>query len=104
MGYGLRAKTRSGTRRIASRSTRLSSEHFVLLVKSGATEAHLRLDSTVVHGHIEKGPKCNYEHLRALLAIVRMERARFPGGVTFERIPGWRTRRPTGWRTRPKRS
>ena len=40
-----------------------------------------------MHGHIEKGRKCNYEYLRALLAIVRMERARFPGGVTFERIP-----------------
>jgi ribonuclease HI len=53
----------------------------------GVTQAHLRTDSPVVMGHLSRPHTCKAPHLRALLTAVREQEARFPGGVTFERIP-----------------
>jgi ribonuclease HI len=58
----------------------------------GATEAHLRTDSPVVMGHLMYPHTCKKPHLRALLAAVWEQARRFPGGVTFERIPSKQNR------------
>jgi ribonuclease HI len=52
----------------------------------GVTEAHLRTDSPVVMGHLSQPHTCKAPHLKVLLAEVREQEARFPGGVRFERI------------------
>lgn len=52
----------------------------------GATEAHLRTDSTVVVEHYLQPHTCEAEHLKVLLSAVLDQVGRFPGGVTIERI------------------
>ncbi len=54
---------------------------------AGATSAYVRLDSSVVIKQLTKKSRTRAEHLIRLKAEVEEQRARYPGGVTFARIP-----------------
>jgi probable phosphoglycerate mutase len=53
----------------------------------GATSAYVRLDSPVVFGHLTGRSRARAEHLIHLKAEVEAQIARYPGRVTFTRIP-----------------
>jgi probable phosphoglycerate mutase len=53
----------------------------------GATQAHVRVDSKVVYHQLRREWKCNLAHLIALRTAVEEQVARYPGGVTFKRMP-----------------
>ena len=54
---------------------------------AGATSAHVRMDSTVVVGHLTGASRARAEHLIQLKEEVEAQKARYPGRVTFARIP-----------------
>lgn len=53
----------------------------------GATRAHVRVDSQVVYHQLKRKWKCNLAHLIALRTAVEEQVGRYPGGVTFKRVP-----------------
>jgi ribonuclease HI len=53
----------------------------------GATSAHVRMDSTVVHGQLTGAKRVEAEHLIQLKEEIEAQKARYPGRVTFARIP-----------------
>ena len=54
---------------------------------AGATSAHVRMDSPVVFGHLTGASRTLAEHLIQLKKEVEAQKARYPGRVTFARIP-----------------
>jgi ribonuclease H / adenosylcobalamin/alpha-ribazole phosphatase len=54
---------------------------------AGATSAHVRMDSPVVFGHLSGASRARAEHLIQLKEEVEAQVARYPGRVTFARIP-----------------
>src|SRR6476620_11295468 len=54
---------------------------------AGATSAHVRMDSPVVFGHLSGASRARAEHLIKLKEEVEAQVARYPGRVTFARIP-----------------
>jgi hypothetical protein len=54
---------------------------------AGATSAHVRLDSPVVFGHLSGAWRARAAHLIQLKEDVEAQVARYPGRVTFARIP-----------------
>jgi ribonuclease HI len=54
---------------------------------AGATSAHVRMDSRVVYGQLAGITQAWAEHLIELREEVKAEVARYPGRVTFARIP-----------------
>ena len=54
---------------------------------AGATSAHVRMDSTVVIGHLTGASRARAEHLIQLKEEVEAQKARYSGRVTFARIP-----------------
>jgi ribonuclease H / adenosylcobalamin/alpha-ribazole phosphatase len=54
---------------------------------AGATSAHVRMDSPVVFGHLTGASRTLAEHLVQLKEEVEAQKARYPGQVTFARIP-----------------
>jgi ribonuclease HI len=54
---------------------------------AGATSAHLRMDSTLVYGHLTGATHARAEHLIQLKEEVEAQVARYPGRVKFARIP-----------------
>ena len=54
---------------------------------AGATSAHVRMDSPVVFGHLTGASRALAEHLIQLKEEVEAQKARYPGRVTFARIP-----------------
>ena len=54
---------------------------------AGATSAHVRMDSPVVFGHLSGASRARAEHLIQLKEEVEAQLARYPGRVTFARIP-----------------
>ena len=54
---------------------------------AGATSAHVRMDSPVVFGHLSGASRARAEHLIQLKEEVEAQMARYPGRVTFTRIP-----------------
>lgn len=54
---------------------------------AGATSAHVRMDSPVVFNQLTGRARCQAEHLIRLKAEVEEQVARYPGRVTFARIP-----------------
>ena len=54
---------------------------------AGATSAHVRMDSTVVIGHLTGAWRARAEHLIQLKEEVEAQKARYSGRVTFARIP-----------------
>jgi ribonuclease HI len=54
---------------------------------AGATSAYVRMDSSIVFGHLTRRSKARSAHLQLLKAEVDKQRARFPGGVTYALIP-----------------
>jgi ribonuclease H / adenosylcobalamin/alpha-ribazole phosphatase len=54
---------------------------------AGATSAHVRMDSPVVFGHLSGASRARAEHLIQLKEEVAPQVARYPGRVTFARIP-----------------
>jgi ribonuclease HI len=57
---------------------------------AGATSSHVRMDSAVVHGQLTGAKDARAEHLIELKEEVEAQKARYPGRVTFARIPGER--------------
>ncbi len=55
--------------------------------EAGATSAHVRMDSTVVSGHLNKTSTARAERLIKLKEEVEAQAAMYPGRVTYERIP-----------------
>jgi ribonuclease HI len=53
----------------------------------GADTVYLRTDSPVVVGHYRRPETCRLPHMRELLAEVKKQAARFPGGVRLWRVP-----------------
>jgi ribonuclease H / adenosylcobalamin/alpha-ribazole phosphatase len=62
---------------------------------AGATSAHVRMDSPVVFGHLSGASRARAEHLIQLKEEVEAQVARYPGRVTFTRIP-WGAERRRG--------
>ena len=54
---------------------------------AGATSAYVRMDSPVVFGHLSGASRARAEHLIQLKEEVEAQVARYPGRVTFARIP-----------------
>lgn len=54
---------------------------------AGATSAYVRGDSPVAFGHLTGASRARAEHLIQLKDEVEAQKARYPGGVTFARIP-----------------
>jgi len=54
---------------------------------AGATSAHVRMDSSVVFGHLSEASHARAEHLIQLKEEVDAQVARYPGRVKFDRIP-----------------
>ena len=54
---------------------------------AGATSAYVRMDSTLVHGQLTGAKRARAEHLIQLKEEVEAQVARYPGRVTFARIP-----------------
>lgn len=55
---------------------------------AGATADHVRMDSSVVFGHLTGASRARAEHLIQLKGEVEAQMARYPPGrVTFDRIP-----------------
>lgn len=54
---------------------------------AGATSAHVRMDSPVVSGHLSGEWRARAGHLIPLKEEVEAQVARYPGRVTFDRIP-----------------
>src|ERR687892_2800893 len=54
---------------------------------AGATSAYVRMDSPVVFGHLSGASRARAEHLIRLKEEVEAQVARYPGRVTFARIP-----------------
>lgn len=54
---------------------------------AGATSAHVRMDSTLVHGHLTGASRARAEHLIQLKGEVEAQVKRYPGRVKFTRIP-----------------
>jgi ribonuclease H / adenosylcobalamin/alpha-ribazole phosphatase len=54
---------------------------------AGATSAHVRMDSPVVFGHLSGASRLRAEHLIQLKEDVEAQVARYPGRVTYARIP-----------------
>ena len=54
---------------------------------AGATSAHVRMDSPVVFGHLSGASRARAGHLIQLKEEVEAQVARYPGRVTFARIP-----------------
>ena len=54
---------------------------------AGATSAHVRMDSPVVFGHLSGASRARAEHLIKLKEEVEAQVARYPGRVTFARVP-----------------
>ena|SRR5215510_2688453 len=52
----------------------------------GATSAHVRMDSTVVHGQLTGAKGVEAERLIQLKEEIEAQKARYPGRVTFARI------------------
>jgi ribonuclease HI len=52
-----------------------------------ATSAHVRMDSPVVFGHLSGASRARAEHRIQLKKEVEAQVARYPGRVTFARIP-----------------
>jgi hypothetical protein len=65
---------------------------------AGATSAHVRMDSPVVFGHLSGASRARAEHLIQLKEEVDAQVARYPGRVTFARIPRSGTELPTSSR------
>jgi len=55
--------------------------------EAGATSAHVRMDSLVVFGHLSGASRARAGHLIQLKEQVEAQVARYPGRVTFTRIP-----------------
>ena len=54
---------------------------------AGATSAHVRMDSGVVFGQLSGASRARAKHLIELKEEVEAQVARYPGWVTFARIP-----------------
>jgi ribonuclease HI len=54
---------------------------------AGAMSAHVRMDSPMVFGHLSGASRARAEHLIQLKEEVEAQVARYPGRVTFARIP-----------------
>ena len=54
---------------------------------AGATSAYVRMDSTVVFRQLTGKSQARAEHLIRLKEEVDAQKARYPGGVRFARIP-----------------
>jgi ribonuclease HI len=53
----------------------------------GATSAYVRMDSSVVVGHLTGTSRARKERLIQLKEEVQVQEARYPEGVTYARIP-----------------
>jgi ribonuclease HI len=53
---------------------------------AGATSAHVRMDSTLVFGHLSGASRARAKHLIQLKEEVEAQVDRYPGRVTFARI------------------
>ena len=62
---------------------------------AGATSAHVRMNSPVVFGHLSGASRARAAHLIQRKEHVEAQVDRYPGRVTFARIPESRTELPT---------